>query len=60
MSAVPSPTTNGSSAQQQQQPQPPPLRSALKSDDDIERPLPPSGSLKGRFLKIFFVTVAAL
>jgi choline kinase len=46
MSAEPSPATNGSSAQQQQQPQPPPLRSALKSEEDIERPLPPSGSLK--------------
>jgi choline kinase len=48
MSAEPSPAINGSSAQQQQQqqPQPPPLRSALKSEEDIERPLPPSGSLK--------------
>ncbi|QPC72650.1 hypothetical protein HYE68_003402 [Fusarium pseudograminearum] len=46
MSAEPSPATNGSPAQQQQQPQPPPLRSALKSEEDIERPLPPSGSLK--------------
>ncbi|KAM5358200.1 hypothetical protein ACJZ2D_015496 [Fusarium nematophilum] len=40
MSAAPSPTINGLSAQQQ------PLRSALKSDDDIERPAPASGSLK--------------
>ncbi|CAJ0549004.1 Ff.00g026170.m01.CDS01 [Fusarium sp. VM40] len=39
-----SPTTNGPSAEQQ--PQPPPLRSALKSEEDIERPCPPSGSLK--------------
>ncbi|KAM0506447.1 hypothetical protein ACHAP8_001487 [Fusarium lateritium] len=46
MSTEPSPAINGSSAQQQQQPQPPPLRSALKSEEDIERPLPPSGSLK--------------
>lgn len=43
-----SPTTNGPSAEQQ--PQPPPLRSALKSEEDIERPCPPSGSLKGTLL----------
>lgn len=58
MSAEPSPTTNGSSAQQQ--PQPPPLRSALKSDDDIERPLPPSGSLKGVFCKYSSLSSCAL
>ncbi|KAF5251469.1 hypothetical protein FANTH_3400 [Fusarium anthophilum] len=40
MSAVPSPTINGSSAQQQ------PLRSALKNEDDVDRPCPSSGSLK--------------
>ncbi|EWG42182.1 hypothetical protein FVEG_15400 [Fusarium verticillioides 7600] len=40
MSAVPSPTVNGSSAQHQ------PLRSALKNEDDVDRPCPSSGSLK--------------
>ncbi|KAI1018299.1 hypothetical protein LB505_001332 [Fusarium chuoi] len=39
--AVPSPTINGLSAQQQ------PLRSALKNEDDVDRPCPSSGSLKG-------------
>ncbi|KAF4965937.1 hypothetical protein FSARC_6324 [Fusarium sarcochroum] len=43
MSAVPSPTTNGLPAQQQQQQ---PLRSALKNEDDVDRPCPLSGSLK--------------
>jgi hypothetical protein len=51
-----SPTTDGSSAEQQ--PQPPPLRSALKSEEDIERPCPPSGSLKGTLLTSYRSNVA--
>ncbi|KAF5027492.1 hypothetical protein F66182_387, partial [Fusarium sp. NRRL 66182] len=48
MSAVPSPTANNSSSaqQQQQQQQQHPLRSALKNEDDADRPCPSSASLK--------------